>query len=85
MVRQNGGVALGIQMVRGLAVLLYVSGGVALLFACLGYVFSFVHYGARAGFVLELSGHALWLALGLLVLAMVLDMIFQADGGRGRR
>ena len=85
MVRQNGGAALVIQVASGLVVLLYVSGGVALLFACLGYIFSFVHYGATAGFVLQLSGDALWLSLGLLVLAMVLDMIFRAESGRGPR
>ena len=85
MMRQIGRAALGIQVVCGLVMLLYVSGGVALIFACMGYVFSFVRHGASAGFVLQLSGLALWLSLGLLVPAMVLDLIFRADSGGGRR
>jgi len=85
MMRQKGRAGVGIQVVCGVVILLYVSGGVALIFACLGYLFSFVHHGASAGFVLQLSGFALWLSLGLLVPAMVLDMIFRADSGSGRR
>jgi hypothetical protein len=74
----------GRQAARALVMLLYIGGGVALLFACFGYVFSLVHYGVTVGFVLQFAGYALWLALGLLVLAMLLDVVVRTDGEHRR-
>jgi hypothetical protein len=84
MMRRNRTAGVAFRLARALVVLLYIGGGVALLFAAFGYVFSLVHYGVTVGFVLQFAGRALWLALGLLVLAMLLDVLVREDGEHRR-
>jgi hypothetical protein len=64
---------------------LYASGGAALLFAALGYIFALGYYGRSVGFVYGLAVHALHAGLVLLALGACLHLASGVGrGGRGR-
>ena len=66
-----------------LAMVLYASGGAALLFAALGYVFALGYHGQSVGFVYGLAVHALRTGLVLLALGACLHLASRVGhGGR---
>ena len=73
------------EILRWLAMVLYASGGAALLFAGLGYLFALGYHGQSVGFVYGLAVHALRTGLLLLALGVSLHIASgAARGGRGR-
>jgi FtsH-binding integral membrane protein len=72
------------ELLRWLALVLYVSSGAALLFAVLGYLFALSYYGESVGFVYGLAVHALRIGLLLLALGVCLHIAAAAGRGGGR-
>jgi len=66
-----------------LAMILYVSGGAALLVAALGYLFAVGYHGESVGFVYGLAMHAL--RVGILLLGVGLCVHLVSKSGAGRR
>ena len=71
------------DILRWLAMVLYVSGGAVLLFAVLGYLFALGYYGESVGFVYGLAVHAL--RMGVVLLALGVCLHVAAGIGRGKR
>lgn len=65
-----------------LAMILYVSGGAALLVAALGYLFVVSYHGESVGFVYGLAMHALRVGVILLVVGLCLHIASKSGVGR---
>ncbi len=69
------------DLLRWLALVLYVSSGAALLFAVLGFLFALGYHGQSIGFVYGLAVHALQIGLALMGLGVCLHIAAAAGGG----